>query len=48
MFEKAWSALIEWKSVNDHMAYARFKEKFCNIPFNASTLSVDDRDKFYA
>ncbi|VDN52125.1 unnamed protein product [Dracunculus medinensis] len=53
MSDKAHSALIEWKPVNDCMAYARFKGKFCNISVisvYAPMLSADDRDKdkFYA
>lgn len=31
IFEKAQTVLIECKPVNDYMAYARFKRKFCNI-----------------
>ncbi|VDN53320.1 unnamed protein product [Dracunculus medinensis] len=53
MSDKAHFALTEWKPVNDRMAYARFKGKFCNISVisvYAPTLSADDRDKdkFYA
>lgn len=36
MSDKAYSALIEWRPVSEHMAYARFKGKFCII----SVISV--------
>ncbi|VDN53068.1 unnamed protein product [Dracunculus medinensis] len=53
MSEKTRSAVIEWKAVNDRMAYARFERKFCNISVIsvcAPILCADDCDKnkFYA
>ncbi|VDN58773.1 unnamed protein product [Dracunculus medinensis] len=46
--DKAHSAFIEWKPVNDRMAYALLKGNLCNISVinvYAPTLSADDRDK---
>lgn len=50
--EKVQSTLIEWKPPSDHMIYARFQRKVCNISFiniYVPVLCVDDhdQDKFY-
>lgn len=48
MTEKARLALIEWKSVTDHMAYAPFRGKFCNISVTSVCTPIsrgDDHDK---
>lgn len=47
MFKKVQSALIEWKPVNNTMAYAPFKGKFYSISaINVyNSLCVDGSDK---
>lgn len=54
MSEKARFVLIEWKTVNDRMVNAHFKEKFCNISVQCIWSNskrrwpICDKDKFYA
>ncbi|VDN56389.1 unnamed protein product [Dracunculus medinensis] len=48
MSEKARSALIRWKLLNDYMAYACFKGEFWNIISVYAVADDRSKDKFYA